>query len=537
MGKTTPEVEKMRSAFKNFYEIDDPVVAPKAQSMKVDLELKKDEFARRALRYLDSKQQPAFDPQYPPGISNPAARFKMPVKSMARYRSAKLVFQDDLDAAAYMIRSKAKASKGEPAVVKALEDQGIPVAAARRHGERVKEYIRDAYNSGVQDEIGIPKQDFEGGGIRASVNGPSGIDPAQPPKRQTRGYSETRMRETLQRQQEIMRDRKIGALLDLGTRIPRDVAERALMSEFIAKDMVSGLKEAARISGADPLRIQYLDNIDMRKMFGDEQELDSLSMWSPDRARFIRENPGDPLAEVAREAGTYEGLNVPINHRSTHRGMIYLALGPALDARIARPSFLKRGGMPPSRTMYHEAFHSVQVWLDQMAKQGGVGPQLMNRALNNSQSMKEMTDLIKKDRFSSYSEGMDDIEIQAEAFAAWYLDRSVRLKSPGLQGAFERMKKFVNTLRRKWNRVLKKDPTWIDVFEMAADGKIADKGNQLVGKLSDAQLERLKGRIDSNMDAALPGLTERVEGYLKQKQAEFDLLNEQLRLEADVEGC
>ena len=99
------------------------------------------------------------------------------------------------------------------------------------------------------------------------------------------------------------------------------------------------------------------------------------------------------------------------------------------------------------------------------------------------------------------------------------------------------MKKFINTLRRKWKVAMKKDPTWVDVFEMAAEGKIADKGNQRIAKLTDQQLDRLKGRIDSNMDAALPGLTERVEGYLKQKQAEFDLLNEQLRLEADVEGC
>ena len=326
--------------------------------------------------------------------------------------------------------------------------------------------------------------------------------------------------------------------MDLGTRIPRDVAERAMVSEAIAAEMVSGLKEAARISGADPLRIQYLDEIRMDKLFGEKEELDTLALWSPDRARFARENPNDPLNEFARGRGSFEGLNVPFNYPSIHRGMIYLAMGPALNNRLARPGLNRRGGLPLSRTMYHEAFHSVQTWLDAMSKRSdGAGVQLMNRALNNSQAIDEMTALIKKDRFSSYSEGMDNVEIQAEAFAAWYLDRSVRLKSPGLQGAFERIKKFINTLRRKWKYAMEKDPTWVDVFEMAADGQIADKGNQRIAKLTDQQLERLKGRIDSNMDAALPGLTERVEGYLKQKQAEFDLLNEQLRLEADVEGC
>ena len=383
-----------------------------------------------------------------------------------------------------------------------------------------------ALSSAYRRFYGVPEPD--GPGIRAS----------QAPGEQTRGYSEKQMRERLQRAMELKETRKASALLDLGTRIPRDVAERAMMSEFIAKDMVAGLKEAARISGADPLRIQYLDEIRMDKLFGQEEELKTLELWSPDRARFIRENPGDPLSEIAVNREGIEGVNVPFDYPSIHRGMIYLAMGPALDNRIARPSFNRRGGLPPARTMYHEAFHSVQKWLDEMARRpDGAGVEMMNKALNRPEALEEMTALIKKDRFSSYVEGMDPMEIQAEAFAAWYGNRSVRMKSPGLQGAFERMKKFINTLRRKWRMSMKKDPTWIDVFELAAEGKVADQGNKRIAKLTDQQLERLKGRIDSNMDAALPGLTERVEGYLKQKQAEFDLLNEQLRLEADVEGC
>ena len=98
-------------------------------------------------------------------------------------------------------------------------------------------------------------------------------------------------------------------------------------------------------------------------------------------------------------------------------------------------------------------------------------------------------------------------------------------------------KKFINTLRRKWNYRLKKDPSYVDVFELAAEGKISDKGNLMIKKLTPQQLEGLKGRMDRNMDQMLPMLTDRVHAYLKQKQADFDLLNEKLADEIDMEGC
>jgi hypothetical protein len=35
----------------------------------------------------------------------------------------------------------------------------------------------------------------------------------------------------------------------------------------------------------------------------------------------------------------------------------------------------------------------------------------------------------------------------------------------------------------------------------------------------------------------LPELTDRVQSYLKQKQADFDVLTDKLRNEIDMEGC
>ena len=153
------------------------------------------------------------------------------------------------------------------------------------------------------------------------------------------------------------------------------------------------------------------------------------------------------------------------------------------------------------------------------------------------EAVAEMTKLVKNDKFGNYVEGMDMKELQAEAFASWYNNRKTKLKTGGVQAAFEKIKQFINTLRRKWQIALKKDPSYVDVFELAAEGKIADKGNQAGDKLRPEQLEALKGRIDSNMDAMLPGLTDRVHSYLKQKQADFDVLADKLADEIDMEGC
>ena len=189
------------------------------------------------------------------------------------------------------------------------------------------------------------------------------------------------------------------------------------------------------------------------------------------------------------------------------------------------------------RTAYHEAFHAVQDWIEGLMDASNSKGFKMFDALRSDEAVAEMTKLVKNDKFGNYVEGMDMKELQAEAFASWYNNRKTKLKTGGVQAAFEKIKKFINTLRRKWQIALKKDPSYVDVFELAAEGKIADKGNQAVAKLRPEQLEALKGRIDSNMDAMLPGLTDRVHSYLKQKQADFDVLADKLADEIDMEGC
>ena len=52
-------------------------------------------------------------------------------------------FGNDLDRAAYIIRSKSKKSKGEDRIIASLEEQGLDVAAVRKHGEKVKKAISD----------------------------------------------------------------------------------------------------------------------------------------------------------------------------------------------------------------------------------------------------------------------------------------------------------------------------------------------------------------------------------------------------------
>jgi len=352
-----------------------------------------------------------------------------------------------------------------------------------------------------------------------------------------KNYDEAKFRKQYEREADLKKFSEEAALLSIGLKLPSDIARLTQVSDTLGREMVDGHKDAARISGLDPLRIQYLDQVDTRKLFGDPTSNDPLEQWDPDAARFARENPGDPLMDVVD--GETGGVFVPRDFPSIHRSMIYLAMGPSLDTRLVDKGLRRAGGTPLQRTAYHEAFHAVQDWLEMMSKTPGVRADsiAMREALSSDEAVAEMTALVKGDRFGNYQEGMNLKELQAEAFATWYNNRKVRMKAGGVQAAFEKIKKFINTLRRKWKIALEKDPSYVDLFELAAEGKIADKGNQAVAKLRPEQLEALKGRIDSNMDAMLPELTDRVRSYLKQKQADFDVLADKLADEIDMEGC
>jgi hypothetical protein len=469
-------------------------------------------------------------------ISNPAERFTIPKdlsKSAPRFGMAKLVFQDDLDRAAYMIRDKAKKSKGEDRMIAALQEQGFDVDEIRKLGNDVKTRIQD----GIQEATGSRRAPQEAMTIEVprSDSAVPSMSNATPQVSRSGEYSEARTRKMLENAEALRASDAEAALLDVGLKLPSRVIGLERISKRLSSEMVDGLKDAARISGLDPLRVQYLETIEMRKLFGDADSNEALEQWRPDLARFARENPGDPLLEIAD--GVTGGVYVPRDYANTHRHMIYLAMGPSLDKRLASPGMAVGAGTPMQRTAYHESFHAVQEWMDEMTGTGDPDAIRLYEAMGSDEAIAEMTKIVKNDKFGNFQEGMNIKELQAEAFATWYNNRKLRLKAGGLQAGFEKIKKFINDLRRRWKKALDKEPGYVDVFELAAAGKIADGGNKAIAKLRPEQLEALKGRIDSNMDAMLPELTDRVQSYLKAKQAEFDVLTDKLADEIDMEGC
>jgi hypothetical protein len=487
----------------------------------------------------------------PPELPQAKPEFVIPKdlsKSAPRYGMAQLKFESDLDRAAYMIRDKAKKSKGEDRMIAALKEQGYDIDEIRKLGNDVKVRIGDGIKEATGSRrapqtamtIEVPASTRDAG-PQLSRTGPQLSRPGDEVpawKRRLPGddpYNEYQYRKRLKRRAAAKAEQEEAVLMDIGLKLPSSIAGMTRVSEALGREMVAGLKDAARISGLDPLRIQYLDKIDTRKLFGDADANAALEAWDKKAARFARENPGDPLMDVV-DRGT-GGVFVPRDYASIHRHMIYLALGPNLDTRLASGGIKPGGRTPMGRTAYHEAFHAVQDWIEGFMNASDSKGFKMFDALRSDEAVAEMTKLVKNDKFGHYLEGMDIKELQAEAFAAWYNNRKTRLKAGGLQAAFEKIKKFVNTLRRKWKIALEKDPSYVDVFELAAAGKIADKGNEAIAKLRPEQLEALKGRIDSNMDAMLPELTDRVQSYLKQKQADFDVLADKLANEIDLEDC
>ena len=461
-------------------------------------------------------------------------KFVMPsalAKSKPRFGMAQLQFESDLDLAAYMLRNKAKKSKGEDALIASLTAQGYDIDEVRRLGNDVKRQIQD----GIEDATGSRRAPQE----NMTIEVPSSeVQASQSfPQASSAGaeYNEAAIRRRYAGAMEAAEMQKEAELLDIGLKLPSTVAGMARVSEGLARELVAGLKEAARISGLDPLKIRYLDDINMGELFGQEARLASARQWDPNAARFMEENPDDPLTGYL-EGGT-QGVMVPFNYPNAHQGMVYLALSDALDLRLSTAGIKSGGGQRVAKVAYHEAFHVVQEWLQRMSNKVDMDAISMGEAINDPGALREMADLVQKSPFGIYSPDMSAMELQAEAFAIWYNNRKIRLKSNGLQAAFERIKKFINTVRRKWRYALAKDPTWVDVFELAAEGKVGSAGLNKIKKLTPQQLDAMRGRIDSNMDALLPELTDRVSLYLKQKQQDFDLLTERLAAETELEGC
>ena len=145
-------------------------------------------------------------------------------------------------------------------------------------------------------------------------------------------------------------------------------------------------------------------------------------------------------------------------------------------------------------------------------------PRLAN-ALEQPEAIKEMISIIKRNK-GNLQPGMNNKEIQAEAFGQWLTNRSINLENGGLKAAFERVKKYINVFGRELRRILKKDPSYVDVFELAASGAIARKSK--VNKLTPVQLESLIGKMDAELARNITELTQRINNNLITKNIEYE---------------
>ena len=166
MGRSTPEVKAYQKAYRDFYGLD----APEGDGLSP---------MQRSVEAAVARGQAT------PPAPAPTQQFTLPAdvaKSKPRFGMAKLTFASDLDRAAYIIRNKAKASKGEARIVKALEEQGYDIAEIRARGDEVKALIQDVIEEQTgsrrapQSAMELEIPDTDGPGIRddsmMSVGGP-----------------------------------------------------------------------------------------------------------------------------------------------------------------------------------------------------------------------------------------------------------------------------------------------------------------------------------------------------------------------------
>ena len=291
-------------------------------------------------------------------------------------------------------------------------------------------------------------------------------------------------------------------------------------SEALATEAAIAMRDAALIAGVTPDKIKYMDSIDLVGIFGADAAAGAMDAWKPRFADFMRNNPDDPLT---RDLGSLSihGVRVPEDARfGSHRAAIYLALHPALLKRL--PGL----GTPTAfrKTAFHEAFHSVQDWL--FARESG--------ALNDPAALKEMEAMIKK-YGGAWSKDMDAMEIQAEAFGVWANNRKLKFENKGIQSLFERTKQFINSLNQKLRYILKKDPTYVDVFELAYRGDVGRR--KYITELTDQQLQGLAKNLDDQMARNIPELTSRIHDYAVAKLDEADRRMQDWENRNNKEGC
>ena len=325
-------------------------------------------------------------------------------------------------------------------------------------------------------------------------------------------YNERLVRQQLMEIQAGEKITKNQHLMNYGAEIENSLIGRIQQSQVLADEAKEALKDAYKISGLLPEQLGYLNEIESIKLFGLDATIGSVAEWRPHHATFMARNPDDPLTKTA--AGQTSGLFYGDQTGNVHKSMILLALHPNLGHRLGGLSALD--GVSPrwfGIDAAHESFHSVQKWLDFL------GATKYQEALLSEKGLADMVEIIKKGG-GNYKEGMSPFEIQAEAFGVWFANRKIKLKAGPIKSSFERIKMFLSALRRKINIIRKKDPSFVDVFELAANGTIARKG--LMKKLTPKQLQGLVPRIDAAINAEMPELTMQVFKFLEAKKLAYD---------------
>ena len=135
----------------------------------------------------------------------------------------------------------------------------------------------------------------------------------------------------------------------------------------------------------------------------------------------------------------------------------------------------------------------------------------------------------------AWSKDMSAMEIQAEAFGVWANNRKLKFENKGIQALFERTKQFINSLNQKLRYILKKDPTYVDVFELAYRGDVGRR--RYITELTDQQLQGLAKNLDDQMARNIPELTSRIHDYAVAKLDEADRRMQDWENRNNQEGC
>ena len=305
-------------------------------------------------------------------------------------------------------------------------------------------------------------------------------------------------------------------------------------NRVLAHEAAEGIRNAALVSGLPFDSVNFIEKVDTVKMFGIEEATMAIEAWDPSAAEFIRRNPNDPLVpQIIGEAG---GVFVPRGHGSELSGTISVGLDISLfDAINARRS---SKGSTMRSIAYHEAFHSVQDMLMASMESGDEAAAKMLNTMSSPEALAEMKGLARKSRSNADLSDAAPHEVQAEAFAWWLENRNYKMKARGLQGVFEKLKRYFMAVGKQIRAVLgKNDPTWRDVFEAAATGKISEKYRLEIEKMPPDLAIRTAERLDMETANAVPGLLEQIGNRLDQLAEEGYAALDAMDAKAQAEGC